>query len=180
MESQSGTFLAPLLPWQALHFVYLYHLLGQHIFPLPSSCLPVDCDSVLHRHPLFYCQYSVPSFLFCAVMQGPGFITATAAIARERAGRRGRGLYSRHPRPQNPSDAPDVSVSLTLRLRPLLHSDFVLFLHIHVLLFIRGPQTDQAHEYRYEAILLAPGESKIDVEVDTRKSCWPVYTAQPH
>ncbi|KAF9253153.1 hypothetical protein DTO013E5_459 [Penicillium roqueforti] len=69
-------------------------------------------------------------------MQGPGFITATAAIARECAGRRGRGRHSRHPRPQNPSDAPDV----------------------------------------YEAILLAPGESKIDVEVDTRLPSAAIFT----
>lgn len=42
--------------------------------------------------------------------QSPGIITATAAIARERAGRRNQGPHSRHPRPMLPDDAPDVSV----------------------------------------------------------------------
>lgn len=81
---------------------------------------------------LFFTVYPCFIVLFCAAMQGPGFITATAAIARECAGRRGRGRHSRHPRPQNPSDAPDVSVSLALGLRPLLHSDFDLLLHSHL------------------------------------------------
>ncbi|KAJ5782808.1 hypothetical protein N7457_004582 [Penicillium paradoxum] len=63
-------------------------------------------------------------------------ITATAAIARERAGRRGGSPASRHPRPVQPDDAPDV----------------------------------------YEAILLAPGESKIDVEPDTRLPSAAIFT----
>ncbi|KAJ5498776.1 hypothetical protein N7453_007827 [Penicillium expansum] len=68
--------------------------------------------------------------------QSPAIVTATAAIARERAGRRGHGPHPRHPRPMVPDDAPDV----------------------------------------YEAILLAPGESKIDVEVDTRLPSAAIFT----
>lgn len=37
--------------------------------------------------------------------------------------------------------------------------------------YLLRPHVDQDYEHRYEAILLAPGENKIDVEVDTRKSC---------
>ncbi|KAJ5977821.1 hypothetical protein PENPOL_c001G04564 [Penicillium polonicum] len=68
--------------------------------------------------------------------QSPAIITATTAIARERAGRRDQGPHPRHPRPALPDDAPDV----------------------------------------YEAILLAPGESKIDVEVDTRLPSAAIFT----
>ncbi|KAJ5411622.1 uncharacterized protein N7487_005981 [Penicillium crustosum] len=68
--------------------------------------------------------------------QSPAIITATAAIARERAGRRNQGPHPRHPRPMLPDDAPDV----------------------------------------YEAILLAPGESKIDVEIDTRLPSAAIFT----
>ncbi|KAJ5563637.1 hypothetical protein N7535_008801 [Penicillium sp. DV-2018c] len=59
-----------------------------------------------------------------------GIITATAAIARDRAGRNGGGRRpaTRHERPVLADDPPNV----------------------------------------YEAILLAPGENKIDVAVDTR------------
>lgn len=42
--------------------------------------------------------------------QSPAIVTATAAIARERAGRRDQGPHPRHPRPMLPDDAPDVSV----------------------------------------------------------------------
>lgn len=42
--------------------------------------------------------------------QSHGIITATAAIAKERAGRRGQGPPSRHGRSPLPDDAPDVSV----------------------------------------------------------------------
>lgn len=48
--------------------------------------------------------------LLARMPQGNGIITATAAIAKERAGRRGSGPASRHPRPVQPDDAPDVSV----------------------------------------------------------------------
>ncbi|KAJ6184370.1 hypothetical protein N7519_005671 [Penicillium mononematosum] len=40
--------------------------------------------------------------------QSPAIVTATAAIARERAGRIGPGRHPRHPRPALPDDAPDV------------------------------------------------------------------------
>ncbi|KXG47592.1 uncharacterized protein PGRI_014620 [Penicillium griseofulvum] len=68
--------------------------------------------------------------------QGPGIITATVAIAKERAGRIGPGRHPRNPPPNLSDDAPDV----------------------------------------YEAILLAPGESKIDVEVDTRLPSAAIFT----
>lgn len=45
--------------------------------------------------------------------QSPAIVTATAAIARERAGRIGPGRHPRHPRPALPDDAPDVSVEST-------------------------------------------------------------------
>jgi hypothetical protein len=45
--------------------------------------------------------------------QSPAIVTATAAIARERAGRIGPGRHPRHLRPVLPDDAPDVSVEST-------------------------------------------------------------------
>lgn len=76
--------------------------------------------------------------------QSPAIVTATAAIARERAGRRGHGPHPRHPRPMVPDDAPDVSVESTHGLRLLFASFYVLFLlNFQVLLFYpREPQAD--------------------------------------
>ncbi|KAJ5092162.1 hypothetical protein NUU61_007032 [Penicillium alfredii] len=68
--------------------------------------------------------------------QNLNFTTATAAIARERAGRRGSRPAPRHQRPQGGDDRLDV----------------------------------------YEAILLAPGEKKIDVESDPRVPDTAVFT----
>lgn len=123
------TFLAPLLlPRRALHRVYLFPLLHcQHLFPVSSSCvssscLPVDNHSVVHCYPLVCRQFFVSSSLLSAVMpQSPAIITATTAIARERAGRRDQGPHPRHPRPALPDDAPDVSVEQTHELRLLFH-----------------------------------------------------------
>lgn len=117
-----GTFLALLLlPPRALHHIYLSSLLYcQHLSPVSSSYLPADSHSAVHCYPLVYRQFFVSPSLFCAVMpQSPAIITATAAIARERAGRRGQGPHPRHPRPMLPDDAPDVSVELTHELWPL-------------------------------------------------------------
>ena len=112
-----GTFLAPLLlPRRALHHVYLFPLVHcQHLSPVSSSsCLPTV------RHSIVHCYALVSPSLCCAVMpQSPAIITATAAIARERAGRRGQGPHPRHPRPMVPDDAPDVSVEYTHELRLL-------------------------------------------------------------
>lgn len=81
--------------------------------PSSPSHPPVFLSTVIYCAPLPSCLLSflVSTSLFCAVMpQSPGIITATAAIARERAGRRNQGPHSRHPRPMLPDDAPDVSV----------------------------------------------------------------------
>jgi hypothetical protein len=113
INGEDGTFFATLLlPWRALH-VYLsppqhkVFSLCRHLFhrglssrsALPSSCL-----------------LSLLCFIIsvCAIMpQSPAIVTATAAIARERAGRIGSGRHPRHPRPALPDDAPDVSVEST-------------------------------------------------------------------
>lgn len=65
MDSEDSSFLAPLpLSWRALNHVYL-SCLCHHVFPLPSSCLPVDCHPVVHCRPLFTVD---PVFLhFCFV-----------------------------------------------------------------------------------------------------------------
>lgn len=44
--------------------------------------------------------------------QTPGIITATAAIAKDRAGRRGSAPAPRHERSQLPDNVPNVSVGL--------------------------------------------------------------------
>jgi hypothetical protein len=42
--------------------------------------------------------------------QAPAIVTASFAIGKERAGRRGSAPAPRHERTVNPDDAPDVSV----------------------------------------------------------------------
>ncbi|CAG7924298.1 unnamed protein product [Penicillium olsonii] len=69
-------------------------------------------------------------------MMPTGFMTASEAIARDRAGRRGSGPAPRHARSLVPDNVPDI----------------------------------------YEAILLGPGENKIDVEVDTRLPSACIFT----
>jgi DNA-directed RNA polymerase II subunit RPB11 len=98
-----------------------------------------------------------------------GILTATAAIAKDRAGRRGSAPAPRHERCQLPDDVPDVSVGVN-------------YYPGYPFVFCASPtntvtsetmsarsQTNQDTAHRYEAILLGPGENKIDVEVDTRK-----------
>lgn len=102
--------------------------------------------------------------------QIPGIITATAAIAKDRAGRRGSAPAPRHERSQLLDNAPNVSVGskgyffydVTFASSSMLtpFSDFDSI----------PSQADQDNPNSYEAILLGPGEKKIDVEVDTRKS----------
>jgi hypothetical protein len=66
--------------------------------------------------------------------QSPAIVTATAAIARERAGRIGPGRHPRHLRPVLPDDAPDVSVESTHGLT-LLFPSFCPFFAFLCLIF---------------------------------------------
>ncbi|KAJ5449795.1 DNA-directed RNA polymerase II subunit [Penicillium daleae] len=84
------------------------------------------------------------------------FTTASVAIARERAGSRSRPAPRSH-RPPHAEDRPDPSVS----------KDHPRACHSPVAL-------DRVSQY--EAILLGPGENKIDVEVDTRMPSAAIFT----
>jgi hypothetical protein len=102
--------------------------------------------------------------------QSPGILTATAAIAKDRAGHRGQAPAPRHERSQLPDDVPDVSVGVNHH--PCYGYDLpVSPTHTASSGTLSAlSQTNQDTANRYEAILLGPGENKIDVEVDTRKS----------
>lgn len=108
-------------------------------------------------------------FILPVFIMPPPILRASEAVAKERAGRRGHAPAPRHERCLIPDDVPDVSVGLT---------DHLVDGPIFPVPSITTPcsehdstpslaNLDTANSY--EAILLGPGENKIDVEVDTRK-----------
>jgi DNA-directed RNA polymerase II subunit RPB11 len=100
--------------------------------------------------------------------QSPGIVTATAAFAKDRAGQRGSGGPApRQERSLVPDDVPDVSVGMNDYPGDGPASP------IHTASstpFSARSEANPDTANRYEAILLGPGENKIDVEVDTRES----------
>lgn len=129
------------------------------------NSLPLNPFHFIFLHTICLALISLMS----PMPQIPGIITATAAIARDRAGRRGSAPAPRHERSQLPDNVPNVSVGLN---GYLFHD--VAFASSSMLTPYSDydsipSEADQHTPNSYEAILLGPDENKIDVEVDTRK-----------
>lgn len=95
-------------------------------------------------------------------------VTATDAIAKERAGRRDKPA-PREAGPRHVDDRPDMSVySQSTFSQP---SVLLLSFDLGFARYLASNAISSAdQDYSYEAILLGPGEKKIEVEVDTRES----------
>ena len=96
------------------------------------------------------------------------FATTTDLIAKERAGNRRGPPHSRHAVFRAVDDRPDVLVPRETKL--LLYPSLLLSSLKNFSLYSHSWNNVADSDCRYEAILLAPGENKIDVEVDTRES----------
>lgn len=107
------------------------------------------------------------------------FETATSAMARARAGRHGPIPPRRSEGFRHVDDRPHVSVSWKTSRVPfpvIPWASSICIAGSEMSLFYVNCIPNMGR--RYEAILLAPGENKIDVEVDTRE-CSTVYRYQP-
>jgi len=134
------------------------HLPSSHL--IPSTSIHLNFVHII---------FSVLGLSKPSMPQSPGILTATAAIAKDRAGRRGQAPAPRHERSQLPDDIPDVSVGMNDHpgdgfIRPTSPTYTASSETLSA-----QSQTNQDTANSYEAILLGPGENKIDVEVDTRK-----------
>lgn len=94
-------------------------------------------------------------------------MTADEAVAKARAGTRGPPAPRTDGRGRNHDNRPDVSVhsQSTPFPFPMLIPFALDIAHYLALFWIRSADED----YSYEAILLKPGEKKIEEEVDTRE-----------